>query len=67
MLREGRSVRIVELKPGAADLGLVRGEIVKVGPRVKNDEAWTLVKENGDSIELDHDQADSVIVVRVTR
>ena len=67
MLREGRSVRIVELKPGARELGLVRDEIVTVGPRVKNDQAWTLMKENGDTIELDHDQADSVIVVRVNR
>ena len=64
MLREGHTVKIVGINKGATKLGLVKDEVVTVGPRVKNDEVWTLVRKNGDSIELDHDQADSVTVVR---
>lgn len=65
MLREGRKVRVQRITAGGKNLDLVEDEVVTVGPRVKNDEVWTLLRENGTSLELDHDQADSVIVVRV--
>jgi len=65
MLREGRKVKIKRVTAGGKDLELNEDEVVTVGPRVKNDAVWTLVRENGRSVELDHDQADSVIVVRV--
>lgn len=62
MLRKGRRAKVVRITAGGKQLGLDAGEMVTVGPRVEDDQVWTLIRHNGTQIRLDHDQADSVIV-----
>ena len=62
MLRQGRKAKVVRVTAGGKQLSLDPGELVTVGPRVEDDQVWTLIRSDGDQIRLDHDQADSVIV-----
>lgn len=65
VLREGSRVKITRLKSGANGLLLAKGEVVSVGPRLHDEQVWTLIRANGERIEMDHDQADSVLVSRL--
>ena len=65
MLREGRKAKVHRVTRAGAGLNINEGEIVTIGPRVNSDQTWTLIRDNGSRLELDHDQADSVIVICV--
>ena len=65
MLREGRQAKIVRITNVGKKLELDVGEQVTVGPRVDDDQVWTLIRKDGTQIRLDHGQADSLIVVRI--
>lgn len=62
MLRQGRQAKVVRVTAGGKKLGLSAGELVTVGPRLEDEQVWTLIQNDGNQVRLDHDQADSVIV-----
>ena len=62
LLREGHRVLVQELLDDAAELPLVTGDIVQLGPRKGEETLWTLVRENGESLAISHRQADAVLV-----
>lgn len=64
MLREGRRTKVARVTQGGSSLGLTPGESITVGPRIRDDQVWTLIRDDGSELQLDHDQADSVIVTR---
>ncbi len=64
MLREGRQAKITRVTIKSEELGLTLGELVTVGPRIQNDQVWTLIRGDGSKVQLNHDQADSVVVAR---
>ena len=61
LLRVGRTGEIVAIRSGASSTGLKIGDEITTGPRLKDGSLWTVL--HGDrKIELDHDQADAIVV-----
>lgn len=65
VLREGRKAKVLKVTAGGETLGLSSGELIRVGPRLHDDQIWTLIRADGSLMELDHNQADAVVVVPV--
>lgn len=59
-LREGMTVKVESLGPRATRLGIAVGESVRVGPRSGNEAVWSLVRQDGTEVLLDHEAADDV-------
>ncbi len=66
MLREGDRAEIRAVAPEISQLSLSAGNFITIGPRVGDGHIWTLNKDGGPRIELDHHQADAILV-RVIR
>ena len=61
-LREGHQARILNLLPDADGLSLQADEEITMGARSEDGKKWVVVLKNGEQSELNHDQADAVIV-----
>ena len=62
LLRAGRVARICSIQAAATELGLEPGQVVTAGERSNDGSTWKLIDQNGESILLNHVQADSVLV-----
>ena len=62
LLREGWKAEIRKIKKVASQCNLKVGDRITMGPRSQNGKIWTILRENGETLELDHRQADAVIV-----
>lgn len=62
VLREGRSGVIEGIGPEAKASGLHIGEFLIVGPRAPDSTVWTVVRQSGEELQLDHEAADAVRV-----
>ena len=62
VLRNGHRVRVQSILANARSLPIRTNEVVTVGERRVNNTVWTLVFDDGQVIELSHDQADAVLV-----
>ncbi|MFM2095106.1 MAG: Manganese transport system rane protein MntB [Planctomycetota bacterium] len=62
LLREGWRGRIVELGPASAEFPLHCEMIVEMGPRQSNGELWQLHLPSRQSLLVNHEQADAIIV-----
>lgn len=65
VLREGNVAVVQRVGQGAASLearGLRTQTQITIGPRSADGKRWTLVIGDGSQLELDHDQADAVVV-----
>jgi manganese/iron transport system permease protein/iron/zinc/copper transport system permease protein len=62
MLREGDKGIVQRTLPAADAFGLVKGQVLSVGPRSQDEKRWTVETESGQRIEMTHDQADAVLV-----
>ena len=61
-LREGYMARIVEKRPCENPVEVSVGDIVSMGKRSEDGAIWTVITAAGKKLELDHDQADSLLV-----
>jgi ABC-type Mn2+/Zn2+ transport system permease subunit/Mn-dependent DtxR family transcriptional regulator len=61
LLRAGKGGMVVTLGPAAPQLVRL-GEVLRAGDRKNDGAIWTMFRENGELIELNHDQADSIEV-----
>jgi len=62
VLRDGDRAKIVEVKSAARSQGLKAGVEITMGPRLENGKIWTLKLTDGTDCQLDHAQADAVVV-----
>jgi len=62
LLRRGNKAIVQHVNPVADSFGLKPGELVTMQGRSNNGQLWTLVTTEGRTLELNHDQADAVIV-----
>ena len=62
LLREGWRGRIVELGPASLEFPLHCEMIVEMGPRQSNGQLWQLHLPSGQSLLVNHEQADAVLV-----
>ncbi len=62
MLREGDRAEVRAIAPEVSQLGLLAGNVITIGPRIGDGHIWTLSKEDGPRLELDHHQADAILV-----
>lgn len=62
LLRDGNQAIVHSVKPLAQSFGLSPGDKITMGARSSNGKIWTLITENGKRIELNHDEADAIIV-----
>ncbi len=61
-LREGYRAQIVEIRPCENPVDVQVGDIVSMGERSEDGTIWTIITVSGEKLELDHDQADSLLV-----
>lgn len=61
-LREGTKCEIISAQEPEAQLGLTGGMKITVGPRSSDQKTWTVVREDGSEIALNHKSADSIEV-----
>jgi len=61
-LREGYRAKIVEKRPCENPVAIQVGDIVSIGERSEDGMIWTVITASGAKLELDHDQADSLLV-----
>ena len=61
-LREGYRAQIVEKRPCENPVEIQVGDIVSMGERSEDGTIWTVITLSGAKLELDHDQADSLLV-----
>ncbi len=59
-LREGMTVKVESVGPMAGRFGLNLGESLRVGPRSQDETLWSLIRQDGTEILLDHEAADDV-------
>jgi manganese/iron transport system permease protein/iron/zinc/copper transport system permease protein len=64
-LREGRTAKIVEVGEGAQSLDLAPGEVVTIGPRKAEDTLWSVKRNDGTELLVDHKNADLIMVKAV--
>jgi ABC-type Mn2+/Zn2+ transport system permease subunit/Mn-dependent DtxR family transcriptional regulator len=62
VLREGMTAIIESVGPTAEQVSLAPGTTVRVGPRQDRETLWTLIRDDGTEILLDHQAADDVSV-----
>lgn len=62
LLREGRRATIESIDQSLHDLSLSPGESIVAGPRENDGKTWTIVREDGQEVRLDHRAADGVTV-----
>lgn len=62
VLRAGRKAIVQKVGPLAESFGFKPGDVVTMGERSSDGKIWTLICEDGRELQLDHDQADSLIV-----
>ncbi len=62
LLREGHRARVMQVGPAATSTGLQPGMEITVGPRLPEQNLWTLHLADGREISLDHPTADAVQV-----
>ncbi len=61
-LRDGDQAEIIRVGPAADSLALRSGHKVQMGPRLDQGRIWQVRLSDGSTVELDHDQADAVVV-----
>ena len=61
-LREGYGGRIVEKRPCENPVKIEVGDIISMGERSEDGTIWTVITASGEKLELNHDQADSLLV-----
>ncbi|MEL7500279.1 MAG: iron chelate uptake ABC transporter family permease subunit [Planctomycetota bacterium] len=62
LMRNGESAVIVRIEGAAAEFGLEIGQEVRMLARSDHGTVWNMMISSGDSIALNHDQADAIIV-----
>ena len=62
LLREGHRAKIVRVGPRITDERLRPDVLIRMGPRSQDGKLWTLELADGSQVQLDHAQADDVIV-----
>jgi manganese/iron transport system permease protein/iron/zinc/copper transport system permease protein len=62
LLREGKKAVVQRIEGDHTTTELRPGDVVTSGPRADDGKIWTVITEDGRTLELDHDQADAVIV-----
>ena len=62
VLRDGDQAVIIRIEPLALSLGLKVGFEITMGPRLADGNIWTLKLPNGTDCQLNHAQADAVVV-----
>jgi manganese/iron transport system permease protein/iron/zinc/copper transport system permease protein len=61
-LREGRTAKVVEVGKEAQSLVLQPGELVTIGPRKGEGALWTIKRQDGSELLLEHKAADAILV-----
>jgi hypothetical protein len=64
LLRDGHRAEICRIEPAAQSLGLRVGQEVEMGRRSNNEQVWHLIVD-GREMQLQHYQADAIIVRRM--
>ena len=64
-LREGHRAKVTKLGESVDDLGIQVGDLLRVGPRLREGEIWSITTKSNQRLELNHDQADEVTVEMV--
>ena len=62
LLRDGNQAEIRKIAPLAQPFGLAPGDHVTMGKRSSDGKVWKLITADGRQIQLNHDQADAIIV-----
>ncbi|MCA9212058.1 MAG: metal ABC transporter permease [Planctomycetales bacterium] len=62
LLREGRSAVVVSIPDSLSEFGIVAGDTITAGVRSDDNKYWTFTAASGETIQLDHAQADMVDV-----
>ncbi len=62
LLREGYRAQILEKKVCQEAIAIEVGQVVSIGKRSEDGTIWTVVTDAGDILQLDHDQADALLV-----
>lgn len=62
LLRDGNRGTVQKIGTAAEGLGLSVGEEITMGERSDDGRIWTMMLENGKQIQLDHHQADAIVV-----
>ena len=62
LLRKGNRASVRSVGVLAETFGFKPGDIITMGERADNGKTWTLIAEDGRELQLDHEQADSLIV-----
>jgi len=62
VLRDGDQATVVKVKPMAASLELTVGDEITMGPRSADGKIWQLQLSDGTACQLNHAQADAVVV-----
>jgi Fe2+ transport system protein FeoA len=62
LLRKGNQAVIKSVKSSASTFGLKPGDKVQMQGRSADGKVWTLVTSDGRQVDLNHDQADAIIV-----
>ena len=62
LLREGHRAKIVRVGPRITDERLRPDVLIRMGPRSQDGKLWTVELPDGSQVQLDHAQADDVIV-----
>jgi Mn-dependent DtxR family transcriptional regulator len=62
LLREGRRATVESIDDALGDVPLSPGESIVAGPREDEGKTWTIVREDGQEVRLDHRAADGVTV-----
>ncbi len=61
-LREGHKAEIRGVLSAASSFEFSAGDEITMGPRSTDGKTWTIITSNGKTLQLDHHQADAVIV-----
>jgi len=62
VLRDGDGAVVVRVAGPASGQGIEAGMTITMGPRLDNGKVWTLTLPDGTNCQLNHDQADAVVV-----
>lgn len=62
LLRKGHRAAVVQINDQAKFTGLTPGDIIEVAPRRNDGKTWVMIGPNGNEFELDHSQADAILV-----
>jgi hypothetical protein len=62
LLREGHSGLVVSVGPNMPTASLAPGMVITAGKREQEGKVWTFLTPAGEQVQLDHGQADSVLV-----